>query len=90
MFLHSKSDKRSKHDHAIFNLLQADETTESGQNTNTGNADSERIVNENANQTTIQENQPSSSPVFDSLSNILIGLIFAVIGFIVYRRVFWL
>ncbi|XP_054268929.1 ubiquitin-conjugating enzyme E2 J1-like [Macrosteles quadrilineatus] len=71
-------------------VFKADETTESGQVTNTGNADSERIMNENANQTTIQENQPSSSPVFDSLSNILIGLIFAVIGFIVYRRVFWL
>uniref|UniRef100_A0A1B6ELJ2 UBC core domain-containing protein n=1 Tax=Cuerna arida TaxID=1464854 RepID=A0A1B6ELJ2_9HEMI len=37
-----------------------------------------------------QENQPSGSSVFDSLSNILIGLIMAVIGFIVYRRIFLL
>uniref|UniRef100_A0A1B6L4F2 UBC core domain-containing protein n=1 Tax=Graphocephala atropunctata TaxID=36148 RepID=A0A1B6L4F2_9HEMI len=37
-----------------------------------------------------QESQPSDSSLFESLSNILIGLIMAVIGFIVYRRIFLL
>jgi len=89
----SSAGKPVTHDESemIQNVIFKGEETRSEETEHnaSGNQDAQGNIGASG-PTAVQENQPSNSPVFDSLSNILIALIFAVMGFIVYRRIYWL